>query len=61
MDALSNMSQDMVCIDLNDSASQRADHHPGRQRLQVRRDADADLSLPRAVRSITSAVQPVIC
>ena len=24
MDALSNMSQDMVCIDLNDSAVQRA-------------------------------------
>ena len=44
IDALANMGQDMVKLELAGRQLERADHHSGERRLQVRRDADADLS-----------------
>ena len=44
IDALANMSQEMVKLELQDSQRQRLVHGARPGRLQVRRDADADLS-----------------
>jgi DNA polymerase III subunit beta len=52
IDALANMSQEMVKLELQDSSRQRAVHHARASRLQVRGDADADLpAWPPAVRT----------
>jgi hypothetical protein len=47
IDALANMDQDMVKLELADSQQLGAGHHPRERELQVRRDADAHLSSTR--------------
>ena len=44
IDALANMNVEMVKIELQDTQLERADHGARARRLQVRRDADADLA-----------------
>ena len=44
IDALTNMGQEMVKIELQDTQLERPDHGARASRLQVRRDADADLT-----------------
>jgi DNA polymerase III sliding clamp (beta) subunit (PCNA family) len=46
IDALSNMSQDMVKLELSDGNSSALFTIPDNSHVQVRRDADADLTLP---------------
>jgi hypothetical protein len=45
IDALTNMSQDMVTLELSRWQQLCPDHHSRQRHLQVRRDADADLML----------------
>ncbi len=47
MDALANMGQDMVTIDLQDGNSSALMTIPDNEQLQVRGDADAHLTRPR--------------